>query len=201
MDRQTFPTKKLSDLAAIRTAIVFRDAPPLVDESGNVHALAIKDLVATKPLRWDELPRVSVPSRHLKDCLRMGDVVLPSRGDYYKAWLFDDGAKPVLPVGQLNIITPSTGLDAAYLTWYLNSRVAQKKISALLTGTNIKALTKKSLLDLDVELPSLAKQEQIAEIDRVTREIVNIRHRLNEINNKEAELMTMDIFLGGDWDA
>ena len=122
----------LSQSAHVRTAVVFRDHAPQEDPGGNVRALAIRDLVASKPLYWYDLPRVVVQDRYLDHCLRPGDVVIPSRGDYYKAWLFEGAEEPVFPVGQLNVITPGAGLDARYLVWYLNQRSTQAKMGLML---------------------------------------------------------------------
>ena len=143
--------RPLGAIAKVHTAVVLRDQAPKEgpDGSSSVRALAIRDLVAGKPLRWHELPRLHVPERHLAHCLRPGDVVIPSRGDYYSAWLFEGADDPVFPVGQLNVIRPDTELDARYLVWYLNKASTQRLISLLLTGTTIKALTKAALLSLD----------------------------------------------------
>ena len=101
--------------------------------AGNVRALAIRDLVAGKPLHWDELPKLQVPEKLLSHCLQPGDVVIPSRGDYYKAWLFEGAADLVFPVGQLSVIRPDPRLDARYLVWHLNEASTQKRISLMLS--------------------------------------------------------------------
>lgn len=187
----------LGTLAKIHTAVVFRDQAPKEGSDGNVRALAIRDLVAGKPLLWHELPRLHVQERHLSHCLQRGDVVIPSRGDYYKAWLFEGADDPVFPVGQLSVIRPDTRLDARYLVWILNKSSTQKRISLLLTGTTIKALTKATLLSLEIEVPPMPKQRQIAELDQTTQEIVAIRHRLNEIDRTETAYVTRQALRGG----
>lgn len=187
----------IGTIAKVRTAVVFRDQAPKERPDGNVRALAIRDLVAGKPLRWHELPRLHVQERYLSHSLQRGDVVIPSRGDYYRAWLFDGADDPVFPVGQLNVIRPDTQLDARYLVWNLNKPSTQKRISLLLTGTTIKALTKATLLSLEIEVPPMPKQRQIAELDQTTQEIVAIRHRLNEIDRTETAYLTRRALHGG----
>jgi hypothetical protein len=180
----------LSSLARIRTALVFRSHAPKEAQDGNVRALAIRDVVGAKPLHWSALPKITLEETHLGHCLEPGDVVIPSRGDYYKAWLFEGASDPVFPLGQLNVITPTSQLDAQYLVWYLNSTKAQAQISYLLTGTNIKALTKSALLKLDIELPTIDEQKKIAEIDRTVHQIIAIRHRLSELDKAEVAYVT-----------
>lgn len=189
-------TSYLSTLAQVQTAVTFRSQAPQENPEGNVRALAIRDLVASQPLRWHDLPRVMIHEKYLAHCLQPGDVVIPSRGDYYKAWLFEGAEELVFPVGQLNVIRPGNSLDARYLVWYLNQKSTQAKISLVLTGTSIKALTKTALLMLEVELPPLSKQQQIAELDRTTHQIVTIRHRLNELDKEEITYLTNQILQG-----
>ncbi|MCK9689489.1 restriction endonuclease subunit S [Scleromatobacter humisilvae] len=187
----------LNALSQVFTAVVFRDQPPQEDPKGNVRALAIRDLVSSKPLQWHDLPRVAVQDKYLAHCLQPGDVVIPSRGDYYKAWLFPQAEEPVLPVGQLNVIRPSPSIDAGYLVWYLNLKATQAKISLMLTGSSIKALTKTSLVSLEIETPDLPRQRRIAELDQTTRRIRAIRHRLSELDDAEIAYVTSQLLRAG----
>jgi hypothetical protein len=189
--------KTLASLAEIQTAVVFRGSPPQEAPHGNVRALAIKNLVATEPVRWATLPRVELDNKYLGHCLRPGDVVLPSRGDYYFAWLFEGADEPVFPLGQLNIIRAGVELNPYYLVWYLNQKTTQTQISLLLTGTGIKAMTKSSLLALQVETPPLSKQKEIAEVDMTTKQIIAIRHRLNELDKYETTYLTRRLLKTG----
>lgn len=187
----------LTTLTQIHTAVVFRDQAPQERPDGNVRALAIRDLVSTAPLHWHELPRVSVMEKYLAHCLRPGDVVMPSRGDYYKAWQFVGADEPVLPVGQLHVIRPDSGLDGGYLVWYLNLRSTQAQLSLMLTGTSIKALTKTSLASLEIEIPNLPTQRCIAEVDQMTARIAAVRHRLSELDSAEATLASSQLLHSG----
>ncbi|WP_426129923.1 restriction endonuclease subunit S [Pseudomonas sp. DWP1b1] len=184
-------------LTQIRTAVVFRNNPPQENPDGNVRAVAIRDLVARKPLQWCELPRLSLESKYLSHCLRPGDVVLPSRGDYYQAWFFGGAEEPVFPMGQLNIITPGEGLEGRYLAWYINQPATQAKINVMLTGTGIKALTKAALLSLDIEVPAMDRQKKIAEMDETTEKMAAIRLRLNELDRLETSVLTSLILRQG----
>lgn len=188
----------LASLAEIQTAVVFRSHPPQEASNGNVRALAIKNLAASEPLRWTTLPRVNLDNKYLGYCLRPGDVVLPSRGDYYFAWLFEGADEPVFPFGQFNIIRAGKTLSPHYLVWYLNQKTTQAKISLLLTGTSIKAMTKSNLLTLQVEVPSLLKQQEIAELDATTTKIIVIRHRLNELDKDETDYLTKKLLQTGE---
>lgn len=184
----------LGQLAQVRTAVVFRNHPPQEVEDGNVRALAIRDVVADRPLQLHALPQISIDENLLLHCLQPDDVVMPSRGDYYTALHYDGPGCSVFPLGQLNVISVGPEVDAGYLAWYLNRRSVQAKINAMLTGTSIKAFTKSALLTLEVEVPHLRKQKLIAELDRTNQEINATRHRLNELDTAEVTHLT-EMFL------
>lgn len=187
----------LSTLTQIHTAVVFRDQAPQESPDGNVRALAIRDLVGAAPLSWDALPRVAVEQKYLTHCLQQGDVVIPARGDYYRAWLFTGAPESVLPVGQLTIIRTGIGglLDPGFLVWYLNLKSTQSQLAQMLTGTSIKALTKTALSVLPVNLPPLPEQRRIAEASQVASRIKAIRHRLIELDLQELTGFGSDILV------
>lgn len=191
--------RTLNDLAEVHTAVVFRDRVPQEHPDGNVRALAIRNVVSSTPVSWSELPRVVVAEKYLANCLQEGDVVIPSRGDYYRAWLFTGADVPVLPVGQLNVIRPAAGLDAGYLLWFLNLPTTGAKLKQMLTGTSIKALTKTALQTLEVDLPDMERQRRIAEIVQLAGRIAAIRHRLTELDALEvAQIASLFPHRGGD---
>lgn len=189
----------LNDLAEVHTAVVFRDQAPQEHPEGNVRALAIRDVVSSTLVSWKELPQVVVAEKYRANCLQTGDVVIPSRGDYYRAWLFTGADLPILPVGQLNVIRPAAGLDAGYLVWFLNLPTTGTKLKQMLTGTSIKALTKTALQTLEVDLPNMGCQRRIAEITELAVRIAAIRHRLTELDTIEvAQMADLLSHRGGD---
>ncbi len=180
----------LQNLAEVHTAVVFRDGPPPEDPNGNARALAIRDLVRNRSVNWRELPQVRIDAKLLGNCLVPGDVVLPSRGDRYCAWHFEQADENIFPLGHVSVIRVNTELDSRYLSWYLNRSATQTQIAGLLTGTNIKALTKSTLLNLQVKVPTLEVQQKIAWLDSTGARLVEIRSRINDLEMAEIAYLT-----------
>lgn len=59
-------------------------------------------------------------------------------------------------------------------------------------------MTKSNLLTLQVEVPSLLKQQEIAELDATTTKIIVIRHRLNELDKDETDYLTKKLLQTGE---
>jgi Type I restriction modification DNA specificity domain len=180
----------LQNLAEVRTAVVFRDGPPVEVPNGNARALAIRDLVSDRSVNWRELPKVRLEAKFINNCLEHGDVVLPSRGNRYCAWHFEGSDENIFPLGHVSVIRTNEALDSRYLSWYLNRPIAQTQIADLLTGTNIKALTKSALLSLQVKVPSLELQRRIAWLAGTSCRLIEIRNRINDLEMTEIEFLT-----------
>jgi hypothetical protein len=186
--------KSLGEIASVRTAVIFRDASPREVENGNVCALAIKDLQHDWPLDVHILPRISIPDELLKHCLEPGEVVIPSRGAFYQARYFDGMSRSVFPIGQLNIITPGSQIEPAYLAWYLNRDEIQGKIHSSVTGTNIKALNKREVLSLEIDLPPIEIQRQISGLQSLWAEIRQKYRRLVSIEEHRVSVICTSLF-------
>ena len=109
----------------------------------------------------------------------------------------------VLP---LVIIRPKdTVVDAGYLSWFMNSEWAQGYFDKAAQGTKLRMISRSDLQSLPIEIPDLATQRRIVEVERLATEerrlslrLINLRqqvlsstlHRLAEnaktalLNNK-----------------
>jgi hypothetical protein len=175
----------LANVVNIRTAPIFREKAPEPDATGNVQALAIRDIVGRWPPQG--LTRIQVDDTLLTHCLHPGEVVIPARGENYPAHFVRDLGSDIFPLGQINIISPSKEIDGAYLAWYLNQPVAQKRIRTLLTGTSIQSLARKSLLSLEIDLPPLATQKVIATLLMMWEESKSLREQILELQEEEIQ--------------
>jgi len=177
----------LGDISTIRTGTVFRDKSPQPTPYGNVFSLTIKDLVASWPPDINSLDRIVVDDTLLKNCVNFGEVLIPSRGDYYPARFASFHDHLVLAVGQINLISPSPHILGTYLSWYLNQPEAQRQIKRVLTGTNIRALTKPTLQSILIAVPSLNVQEEIAALQNLWLESKMRKERLLRLEELEIE--------------
>lgn len=123
----------------------------------------------------------------LDNCLVGGEVLIPSRGDYYPARYFQNSAGPIFPYGQINVITPGGRLLARYLAWYLNQPTSQQFIDSSLTGTSIKALNKPRLLEIQIQLPPIATQNAIADLQDLLEKSKELKERLIVLEAQEIE--------------
>lgn len=190
----------LQEVASVKTILTFRDKAPNFSEDGNVLALTIKDLVGNKPISKNYLSKIIVDEIPYNSILIEGSILIPGRGDYYPARYFAEIDTPVIPIGQINIITINKKTndlyaDPHYITWFLNRIESQEFIKNSLTGTNIQSLSKGKLLQLPIVLPSKEIQESISFIQILQKNRVEIRHELNNIESSEIENLCQSLLL------
>lgn len=168
---------KLIDIAEVRTGFTFREKVEEL-QTGNAHIVQIKDVRSlreqtySQSLYSDDLPRINMPAK-INAPLNIGSVLLPSRGEYYRAFYFlgrrDKSLDlPVIASSQFLILLPKTAeLLPEYLCWYLNQPTTQHELSNKSQGSNISMLTVAKVSSLEIELPSLEKQKQIIQLNYI----------------------------------
>lgn len=165
--------------------MTFRDKAPQYSTDGNAYVLTIKDLLSKAALDISNLPTAEVDESSLHNCLLPGEVLLPGRGDHYKARHFRGAKMPVFPAGQINVLRLEPEINSEYLTWYLNQEEAQRFISNSLGGTGIKALSKTRLLMMPIPLAPLDIQRRIESLQKLQEVRSSILMELDDLNQRE----------------
>lgn len=190
---------KLSDIAEVRTGFTFREKVEEL-QTGNAYIVQIKDARSlrdqtySQTLYSDDLPRINMPAK-INAPLNIGSVLLPSRGEYYRAFYFlgrrDKSLDlPVIASSQFLILFPKTKeLLPEYLCWYLNQPAIQHELSNKSQGSNIPMLTVAKVSSLEIELPSLEKQKQIIQLNNIWEEEQVLSQKL--LKNREMMMQGM----------
>lgn len=190
---------KLSDIAEVRTGFTFREKVEEL-QTGNAHIVQIKDVRSlreqtySQSLYSDDLPRINMPAK-INVPLNIGSVLLPSRGEYYRAFYFlgrrDKSLDlPVIASSQFLILLPKTEeLLPEYLCWYLNQPTTQHELSNKSQGSNISMLTVTKVSSLEIELPSLEKQKQIIQLNYIWEQEQALTQKL--LQNREQMMRGM----------
>lgn len=158
--------KTLQSLADIRAGYTFR-GKVAHDVEGNVRVLQIKDIKGRHAVQGDSLPLFKLEDFGAAQSLTRGDIVLPARGEYYEATLYEGGAN-VVPTSQLWVLHVHSSLVTPdFLCWCLNQPTTQRHLTGSLAGSNIPMLSKQGLGTLSVSVPSLATQNEIVSLHQL----------------------------------
>jgi restriction endonuclease S subunit len=119
--------------------------------------------------------------------LDAGDVIMISKGYNINAFVIPEALGKVVAVNSFLVMKPNRGkVIPEYLAWFLNSKRTQHFFKEMAAGTHIPNLSIKALEAVDFFLPSIEKQLQVRDLDKLkNREI----HLHQEIASKKEQLV------------
>jgi len=173
----------LKNIADIQAGYSFRTRLESM-ETGSA-AVIQKDLTNSNQVCCDELAKVEMdtPKRH--HLVRQGDLIFRSRGlTSTSALLVDDPGVAVLAAPLLRIRITSSSILPEYLNWYISQPPAQSYFTSCAEGTALKMISKQSLENLEVFVPSIARQRLVAEVATLAAEEQRILKALTEKRNQ-----------------
>lgn len=153
--------------------------------TGTVAVIQMKDLTSANIVCCDELVRVDMDTSKGHHLVRPGDLIFRSRGlTSTSALLVDDPGVAVLAAPLLRIRITSSSVLPEYLNWYISQPPAQSYFTSCAEGTALKMISKQSLENLEVFVPSIARQRLVVEMASLATEEQRILKTLTEKRNQ-----------------
>lgn len=167
---------RIADIATVRSGFTARGGVG----GGPYGVLAIQqgDFTADGFVGVEYLSRTD--DSVAKHVLMSGDVLFRSRGQYTTAWVVpDEIAEPVIAVMPLFVIRPNWAMvDSDYLAWFLNGRATQQYFRQSSQGQTIQMISKSVLEDTVLTIPSLVRQQEIANVASLAEKQRRLEGRL-----------------------
>jgi restriction endonuclease S subunit len=185
--------KTLQSIAKIRSGYTFRQKITEVTE-GNVHILQIGDLrrqhteLQRSELQADILPKVNWQDGN-SALLPTPSVVVPARGEYHRASLFNGTAK-VIASSQLHIITiTDMKVLPTFVCWAINQKSSQHYLANEARGSNIPSISINSLASMEIQIPTIETQQRIIELQQLWEQEQQLTRQL--LSNRKVMLEGM----------
>jgi hypothetical protein len=122
-----------------------------------------------------------------------GDVLFMSRGTRNVAsWIESVPDLTVAPVS-FYVLRPGRHVDSAYLTWYLNQRVAQRALSDIRTGAGTPIVQRAAFEQLAIPLPQQEIQRKIGALGSAMGNERSLLRRLLETTSAFHDLTSEQI--------
>lgn len=171
---------ELSKIVSIQSGFSFRIRLESM-ETGLVAVIQMKDLTSTNQVCCDELVKVDMDTPKGHHLVRPGDLIFRSRGlTSTSALLVDDPGVAVLAAPLLRIRVTNNSILPEYLNWYISQPPAQSYFASCAEGTALKMISKQSLENLEVIVPSIARQQLVVEMASMAAEEQRILKTLTE---------------------
>ena len=116
--------------------------------------------------------------------VQAGDVLFMSRGDRNRAWVIERAYKPSIAPVSFYILRPRQGLVGGYLAWYLNQQPAQAAIGKMRTGAGTPLIQREPFKALDVVVPAIDRQREVAALGVLLARERDLRQRLADATGR-----------------
>jgi restriction endonuclease S subunit len=140
------------------------------EPNGNCLVIQMKDISNENLTILGSPHSIQLDQTNTSQLLSSGDIIFMAKGNNNFAVMYASD-QPAVAVSLFFIIRPNRDkVDSEYLTWYLNAPIAQSYFHENRLGASVGNIRKEALEMLEVELPSLDRQKQIAKLNNLLRE-------------------------------
>src|SRR5581483_847856 len=178
-------TRAISRVCAIQTGFTSRGRLDPT-EHGNALVIQLRDVTPEGCIYFHNLTRIHFDPMPEKYLVRGGDVVFRSRGESTTAAVIDTALPlPALAVLPLVILRPDPQvLSGSYLAWAINQEPAQRHFEESAQGTSLRMVSRSSLENLKIAVPSLETQQRILQIDALARQERDLAQQLTHVRHE-----------------
>lgn len=133
------------------------------DPTGNIGVINISN-IGEYEIDYSELDYIDEEERKVANyLLNSGDLLIPARGTAIRIAIFEEQSFPVIASSNVIVIRANDGrLSTTFLKVFLDSPLGRKMLLARQQGTTVMNISYKELNDIEVPLPTIEEQEEIA---------------------------------------
>jgi type I restriction enzyme M protein len=167
---------RLDDLVSIRSGFTVRRESKT--EIGKEYRIVqIRNISDDAQLYFDSSSLIKMPAMPQEQLLVQGEILMVAKGSKPRAAVYRQDDWPTVATSQFFILKPKKEILAEYLVCFLNQTNTLRILGAKFSGSGMPFLSKESLSQLSIPVPSIEIQIIIA--------------ALYELGLKEQQLMAM----------
>lgn len=184
---QKFKSSNLEKIKLKDIAEVFRGKSILKKDTtvGNIRILNISN-INNGEIDYSNMDTIEEDERKIKRYeLETGDVVLSCRGTAIKTAVFEKQENIIIASANLIVIRPKKILLGDYIKIFFESPVGTAIIKSFQRGTNIMNINHSDIMEMEIPILKLEKQQQIIKLYKEELELYNnaIKEAKNKWNN------------------
>ncbi|WP_294877504.1 restriction endonuclease subunit S, partial [Sulfurospirillum sp. SCADC] len=112
-----------------------------------------------------------------------GDILVRLREPNIAVYIDKNSSGLVVPA-LMAIIKPKKEINSIYLTHFINSTIAQRRLQKELKGTTIAMIKAQDLSDLEVIVPPKQTQEKIVKMLDLANQEIDLLHKLSQLKTQ-----------------
>jgi restriction endonuclease S subunit len=172
---------KLNNVCSIQSGIYVKP-----DFAAEVVYLQANNFDENGLLTSSLIPNLKLSDQTQRHLLKPGDVLFAAKGTKNFAAIYEKQnglcvASSTFLVLRVNKHGSKNSILPEFLAWYLNNRVTQTKLKAMAIGSALPSISKATISELEISVPSVQKQNTILKIDALRKLERSIQQQLVEI--------------------
>ena len=134
------------------------------EPTGNIGVLNISN-IGDYEIDYSNLDHIEEEARKVNNyLLKTGDLLIPARGTAIRVAIFEEQPYPCIASSNVIVIRAvDESLSTIYLKLFFDSPLGRKMLVTRQQGTTVMNISYKELNNLEIPLPSIEEQKQIAE--------------------------------------
>jgi restriction endonuclease S subunit len=151
--------------------------------SGEVYYIQARNFDSFKTLKTDFNPNLLWNAAIEKHFLNKGDVLVAVKGFDNFAAVYHDEVKPAVASSMFLIIRniDKNKILPEFLVWFINHPNTQDLLGKMAKGTSLPSINKEIIGNLEVEIPSTARQELVLKISELRIKDRQLKKRIEEL--------------------
>jgi restriction endonuclease S subunit len=173
----------LKDIASIQTGLFAKPSG-----SGEVVYLQAKHFDENGRLLSTLSPDLEYREVSGKHLLRAGDVLFAAKGTKNFATVYENHNPPAVASTSFFVIRAfQNTVLPDFLSWYLNNAAIQAIIKAQAKGTAIPSISKNTLENLEIPIPSIPIQQSILQIAKLRNKEKALKEQIERLREKQIQ--------------
>jgi len=170
----------ISNLVTLSQGVPFRGQISKADD-GALSVVQMKNVGERGDIQVNRLDRIATFPRYEKYLLCPNDILVLSRGSRNTAALVPDRFPLAVAASYFTVMrVVSDAVMPEYLTIYLNGSKTQARLKGLALGTSLPIMPIAAWSQLSMDVPPLARQQLIVELDRASRRAERLEIAIQE---------------------
>ncbi|MBT3235094.1 MAG: restriction endonuclease subunit S [Bdellovibrionales bacterium] len=148
-------------------------------DEGDLKLLQMKNVDSLEGIDYEGLISIKFQGKKEPDYLTKGDVLFVGRGSKFFSVCIEKALENIAAAPQFLILrTKNESVIPEYVSWYINHKRAQAYFRREAAGTAVTHVSKASLEELVIEVPSIEEQKRIVKINNLIIEEKKITQTL-----------------------
>lgn len=181
---------KLKEIANISTGYSFRSKLKY-DPAGDTKVIQMSDVDKYRGILRENLITISnFNPRKDRYYLDPGDVIMTSKGYNLEAFVVPGSLKNVVASNSFLVLKPDySKITSEFLAWFLNSNRTQHYFKSLAAGTNIPNLSIRALEGVEIKLPSIERQDDVASLEMYKNSKIILHQKIADKTEKMVDAL------------